>query len=197
MKRYTTVVGAVAVAMLPLACGGGLKINTDYNQLVDFAEFETYGFLPPEEERPQENQLIALRINNAIVANIDAAGYRRVDRPEEADLLVAWHLILDERFSVTTTGGGYTGGYYGAYGRGYWGRYGYAGGGWGMSTSYTTVNEWTEGTLVIDVIDREKDILVYRTTAQSKIRENVSPDERTERINEAVARMLEAFPPER
>jgi len=179
-----------------LACGGGIKINTDYNQMIDYGQFETYAFMPVE-DRADENELIAARIRNAISANVEEGGFRKVDVAGSADLWVAWNLILDEKFSVTTTGGGYTGGYYGAYGRGYWGHYGYGGGGYGMSTSYTTVNEWTEGTLVIDVIDRKKDILIYRATAESKIRENVSPEERTERINDAVARMLANFPPER
>ena len=70
-----------------------------------------------------------------------------------------------------------------------------------MSTSYTTVNEWTEGTLVIDVIDRDKDILIYRATAESKIRENIDPQERSVQRavwNEpVVARMMADFPPER
>ncbi len=179
-----------------LACGGGVKINTDYNQMIDYGQFETYAFMPVE-DRPDENELISARIRNAISANVEEGGFRKVDDPNRADLWVAWHLMLDEKFSTTTTGGGYTGGYYGAYGRGYWGRYGYGGGGYGMSTSYTTVNEWTEGTLVIDVIDRDKDILIYRATAESKIRENVDPQERTERINDAVARMMADFPPER
>ena len=186
----------LAFAAASMACGGGLKINTDYNQLIDFGEFETYAFMPVE-DRPDENELIAARIRNAISANVEEGGYQMVDDAGRADLLVAWHLILDEKFSVTTTGGGYTGGYYGAYGRGYWGRYGYGGGGYGMSTSYTTVNEWTEGTLVIDVIDRENDILIYRAIAESKIQENIDPQERTERINDGVSRMMADFPPER
>lgn len=186
----------LVLAASTLACGGGVKINTDYNQMIDYGQFETYAFMAVE-ERPDENELIAARIRNAISANVEEGGYQKVDDPNSADLWVAWHLILDEKFSVTTTGGGYTGGYYGAYGRGYWGRYGYGGGGYGMSTSYTTVNEWTEGTLVIDVIDRDKDILIYRATAESKIRENVDPQERTERINDVVARMMADFPPER
>ena len=186
----------LACAATSVACGGGLKIQTDYNQMIDYTQFETYAFMPVE-DRVDQNDLIAARIRNAISANIEEAGYRKIDDAGSADLVVAWHLILDEKFSTTTTGGGYSGGYYGAYGRGYWGRYGYGGGGYGMSTSYTTVNEWTEGTAVIDIIDREEDILIYRGTAESKIQENVDPQERTERINDAVARMLADFPPER
>ncbi len=193
MQRMRSLTLVLAASM---ACGGGVKINTDYNQMIDYGQFETYAFMPVE-ERPDENELIAARIRNAISANVEEGGYQKVDDPNSADLWVAWHLILDEKFSVTTTGGGYTGGYYGAYGRGYWGRYGYGGGGYGMSTSYTTVNEWTEGTLVIDVIDRDKDILIYRATAESKIRDNIDPQERTERINDVVARMMADFPPER
>jgi hypothetical protein len=186
----------MALTVTCLACGGGVKINTDYNQMIDYGQFETFAFMPVE-DRVDQNDLIAARIRNAISANVEEGGYEMVSDAARADLVVAWHLILDEKFSTTTTGGGYSGGYYGAYGRGYWGRYGYGGGGYGMSTSYTTVNEWTEGTLVIDIIDREQDILIYRATAESKIQENVDPQERTERINDAIARMMADFPPER
>jgi hypothetical protein len=68
------------------------------------------------------------------------------------------------------------------------------GGGVGVSTTTTRVNEWDEGTLVIEIIDTNIAELIFTASAQAKLVENQSPEQRTERINQAVARMLQEYP---
>ena len=74
------------------------------------------------------------------------------------------------------------------YGYGRYGRYG------GISTS-TTVSEYQEGTLLIDMIDPSSKQLVWRGSGQARIRQSSSPEEREKRIGEAVQQILEDFPP--
>ena len=86
--------------------------------------------------------------------------------------------------SVSTYGTSYGGGY----GRSRRGRGGWGG---GVSTSTTSVDEWTEGTLVIEIIDSELEELVFTGSAQAKLNEDQSPEERTERVNQAAGEELD------
>jgi hypothetical protein len=60
----------------------------------------------------------------------------------------------------------------------------------------TYVNEWEEGTLIIDIIDPRKNELMWRGTGTALIDENVSAEEDQEGLNDAVAKILKAFPPQ-
>jgi hypothetical protein len=48
--------------------------------------------------------------------------------------------------------------------------------------------------LVIEIIDTNIAELIFTASAQAKLVENQSPEQRTERINQAVARMLQEYP---
>jgi hypothetical protein len=49
--------------------------------------------------------------------------------------------------------------------------------------------------LIVDFIDNEKKTLVYRAIAYALISLEPTPEEREKKINEAVTRILENFPP--
>jgi hypothetical protein len=51
------------------------------------------------------------------------------------------------------------------------------------------------GTLVIDVFDVEKKALVWRGVAEGQVRQSQDADKQKERINDAVRKILEEFPP--
>ena len=59
----------------------------------------------------------------------------------------------------------------------------------------TTVRTYTEGTLILDVIDREKNELVWRGSASKTIDEMDSPEQRVSTIEAAVEKLLKDFPP--
>lgn len=52
------------------------------------------------------------------------------------------------------------------------------------------------GTLVLDRVDAEANALVWRGAGEGSIAEVASPEERTQRIGEAVAAILDRFPPQ-
>ena len=59
----------------------------------------------------------------------------------------------------------------------------------------TYVTQYDEGTLVIDFIDIAENKLVWRGVGTGALSESPSVEERTENINNAVAQILEQFPP--
>ena len=128
-------------------------------------------------------------VERALATVMEDKGLRLAD--SNPDLLIAWDAATEGKMSVSTYGSSYYGGSY----RGRYGRAGYGwGGGVGYSSTTTRVNEWDEGTLVIEIIDTNIDELVFTASVQAKLVENQSPEERTERINQAVARMLREYP---
>lgn len=57
------------------------------------------------------------------------------------------------------------------------------------------VERRTEGSLTLDIVDTRTKQLVWRGTAESSIDRDASPQERRERLQEAVSKILEKFPP--
>ena len=77
---------------------------------------------------------------------------------------------------------------------GYYGGYGY--GGWGGGSSIIYATTYTEGSLVIGLFDLESKSMVWQGVGTKTLSEsNDSPEERAQKINEAVAKIMEAYPP--
>jgi hypothetical protein len=98
----------------------------------------------------------------------------------KADFEVAYHVAIDSKLDARTI---YTG--YGPYR------------GWGMGGSQTIVDSYDVGTLMVDVIDPATNAVTWRGTAQTRLQELKTPEEREKRVQEVVDQVLERFPPER
>jgi hypothetical protein len=66
---------------------------------------------------------------------------------------------------------------------------------WGVASFETHVNQYDEGTLVIDIVDAEAGKLVWRGSGSRRISTSPTPQKTTRRINEAVEAILARFPP--
>jgi hypothetical protein len=66
----------------------------------------------------------------------------------------------------------------------------------GMSTSRTTETRYEVGQLVIALFDEERQEMIFTATGSKTLSGgNPSPEESQKRIDEAVAKILEDFPP--
>jgi hypothetical protein len=178
MTRGTAVLAALALT----ACGGGIDIKTDYDPAAVQAmnAYKTYSWAPSKRDQTVSN-LNAQRIRDAIDAALASKGFTK--QASGGDFQVAFIATTSQQTDYTTTND-----YYG-YG---WGRW-YGGG--GMSTSRTTAYNWQQGTLVLDIVDGKSNEMVYRSTAQAEVDQDLSPTERQTRLNAGALRMLEKFPP--
>ena len=165
-----------------LACSG-VHVTTDYDPAADFSKLHSYGWLDEQSgvqgDRPDVTSLLDRRIRRAVDSELQRKGLSAVG-PTEADALVAYHLGVESKLDVNTIHSGY------GYGRGV-----YRG---GMST-HTTVTEYQEGTLLVDVIEPKSKQLIWRGSGQSRLRQSSSPEERERRVDEAVGEILKSFPP--
>ncbi len=173
--------------LLSAACAAGIKTSADWNQEANFTAFQNNAWTPDDPASPGIDQLTDGRIRAAIEANLNGKGLREVPL-EQADLAVDYQVTTEDQTNYTTTSTGWGGGY---------GRYGAGWGGVGVSTSSSTTRAttYTNGTLVIGLFSRETREVLWHGSGTTKLRENPSPAERTETVNNAVAKILEQFPP--
>ena len=182
MSNRLLVLGAAVI--VASACSG-MTVNQDFMPGTDFSGFRAVGWMPGDFQTGAD-ALTDQKIRVALESGFQAKGFRLVSSAQ-ADLVVAYQLILNDQTDYQTVNTGYGGGWgYGMYGA----RYGV-----GMSSSTTRAITYTMGTLVVDLFDAKSKELVWRGTAEGKINESATPQQRQERANEAVARILEQFPP--
>ncbi len=186
MRIGSVVLGLALISGLGgLACSG-LKVATDFDPNADFTQIRSYAWLDErsgvEGDRDDVSSLLDQRIRRAIEAELLGKGLAILER-ESADVLVSYHLGVERKLDVRTIHSGY------GYGRG-WHR-GY--GGYGYTETY--VNEYEEGTFLIDFIEPSKKELIWRGSGQARVKRSSSPEDRQERIRKVVAKVLGPYPP--
>jgi len=155
MRNWLAVTGLTIVA----AGCSGISTTADWDQSYDFSSVSTYAWTEQELEGGV-SQIMLRRMYVAVDDDLAAKGLSK-GYPESADVLLAYHFGQQDRQQYDTYGYG-TGSWWG----GYWGG--------GMTT--TTVRTYTEGTLILDVVDRAKNELVWRGSASTTIDQMDSPD---------------------
>ncbi len=177
------ILGAVALTLGLGACSG-IQVNTDYNPEVDFSRYQTFDWAERAgsgDDALIDNELVDRRFRRAVESLLESRGMER-STSGQADVVVGYQLILDDRVDYQTVNT-----YYGS-GWGYRGVYG------GVGTSQTTAREYTVGTLIIDFYDTGSRELVWRGSGEGRVSQARSPEESQERINGVVARILRGFP---
>jgi hypothetical protein len=117
----------------------------------------------------QQSGLLEARIKRAVNDGLTAKGLRLVD--SDPDLLLAYHIGVQDITEIRTTGSGY---------------------GWDR---YTRADQFQEGTFVLDMIDAGTESLVWRGIAEGVIDENPTPEKMDKEVKDMVKRILDKYPP--
>lgn len=176
------IISFAIAAVLAAGCSP-IKATYDIDKSVDFTSYKTYAF-SEEALSLGIQQLDRDRIISAIDNEMSARGFTRSDTP---DALIDLHVKLEEKrdATATTTGPGMYGGFGGPW------RYGYGG---GFSTTQINVNEYVEGTLFINFIDKSTEKIVWQGRGTKTLDENASADKKDANINAGVRKVFEYFP---
>ncbi|MGH2395826.1 MAG: DUF4136 domain-containing protein [bacterium] len=164
-------------------CASGPSVRTSYDQGVDFTRFRTFGFFQPlGTDRAGYRSLVSQQLMSATQRELQARGLQRAD--SDPDLLVNFNANLDQRLRITQTPARPIGGFYG-HRRGFYST-------WPMYQE-TQIRQYTQGTLVVDVVDAARRQLVWEGVAVRRV------TERTEQnlgpvLDQVVAEMFEQFP---
>jgi hypothetical protein len=171
------------VAACALAACSSVTVTTDYDHSVSFAKYKTYSLSPATHAQTlSPSSEAALR--DSLRTELGARGIREATRGK-ADLAVVHNAFHQEKVSVqhyTDWGYGYGGWPY---------RYGSYSMWAGAPRTYTDVNQYTEGTLVLDFVDTRTNKLVFRGTGQAVVE---GPESNARKIQEAVAKIVAKLP---
>ena len=177
-KHFISLTSLLTISFLMFFGCSTISVHQDYDPEYDFAALKTFGFIPLTEESGID-QLSADKLGNAIKNELQAKGYTL---SEGADFGIALMFSSKTKTNIQSYGYGY--------GYGYWGYPGMYGPGGGID-----VTQYDEGTLVIDIIDMTEQKLVWRGIGSGAMTESPTVEERTEKINNAVSKILTQFPP--
>ncbi len=179
-------------SLLVLALISGLlgcqsfNVRTDWDPAIELSEFQRYFWLEPpvrEDASPfADNTLLRKRVRAAIEGALAIRGFIASEVREDADFLVTYSVILEERMRVdgysTTTGAGY-------YNRNY---------GFGSIHSTSNIRAYQESTLIIDFLDPRNDDLVWRGWATEVVRSR-DRGKGSNKLDAGVQAIIKAFPP--
>ncbi len=166
--------------LLPLcllsACAG-VDVDIEYDPDADFSGFRRYAWKLGGQQVLGRSILDKGEVQEKLQALIDDElsrnGFLRASA-ESADFLVGYHVA---RVSRQTTKG--------------YKDYELLGRRWRVIKK----RKYHEGSLIIDILDPVKSELLWRGTARAALDPDSNPDDNREIAREAVARLLERFPP--
>ena len=182
MKNYLFGIGFVFTLFL---IGCGPKVDTNKKTEKDLSNYSSYSFLP-NQDTIKNNAYDNVHVNEVVIdeinQNMKENGYK-LDR-NQPDILVYYHLMFDEEMAVNaspvyTNYSYYRPGYYvGPYYRNY------------AYNNYFTIQRlsgtgieqipYKEGTIVIDLIDRRNNEIIWRGRANDVVnRDNLEQELRS------------------
>ena len=185
--RPLMVLAALAAAMLLTACAPSVKVRSDVDPGVDLRQYQSYDFFSQMGvEGDNYSNLLGRHFRDAISAQMDARGFRRSETPQ---LQINVSVGAEDKVRVNTYQEPYLyGGYYGMHG------YGYMGGPWGYpSTTRTTVTQYTEANVYIDLVDASEHKMIWQGVATFTVTDKMQEQLR-ESVYNTVDKIFAQFP---
>ncbi len=178
----------IFIAFLVFSYGcSSVQVHSDFDPDAEFSTIRTYSWKKVQVpgDSLADNPLLYKRIALSIDKYLQGRGYSLTDQAS-ADVLVAIHAGLKEKMRVTDWGGprGY---YRDPLYDSWWGGGAYGG--------RVDVSYYTEGTLVIDIVDRKQEELIWRGLGTGIVSPQSSQEKTGETIEEYVQKILNQFPP--
>jgi len=174
---------SIIVMLVTLTSCSSLKVTTDYDTKANFGEYKTFAFYKKGIDKSDISDLDKKRILRAIESELLSRGFAKSNNP---DMLISIFTKSRERVNVTNNNFGWGWG---------WGWGGWGFNPWGFGANNMNVRQYTEGTLFIDFIDKEKKELFWQGVGTGVLKMK-NPKKKEERIREFVKEILSQYPPE-
>lgn len=187
MARFTRTTGwglLVAALLLLAACATGPRITSDADPGADFSRYRTFAFYSPLAiESDGYATLTSSRIKNAARAQMESRGY--VYSEGSPDLWVNLNAYMQQKTDVVSMPEVDYDYYYSYRARRY------------VALPYwrdrTSVYQYTEGTLNVDLVDAKQNRLVWTGAAVGRVG-RAKPGEQGAKIDAAMAEIFARYP---
>ncbi len=178
-----------AIAVVLSGCSS-MTIRSSHDPFARFPDSGSFGWVPGPKTLPEDPRLdrasVDARIKKAVEGQLAGKGYS-LATSGTPDFLVAYHVAFEGDLSATAIDKMYFSWGYGPDGR------------WGYGPDRQSARDpallYEKGSLVLDIVDPGATRILWRASAQARIVVSASKEEKDRRVNEAVRRMLEQFPP--
>jgi len=172
MKIPRAIFVTIAFVLL-LAAASIANVKTAYDRNVDFSQYKTFSWKTIQTQEP----LWADRIRSGVNAQLMAKGWRPIESGGQVAIMA---LEMDKNQRTLNT-------FYDNFGGGWrWG------GGFGTAT--TTVDNYTVGTLVVDLFDANTKKIIWRASSSDTL--SNKSDKNIKNLDKDVEKMFDHFPPE-
>lgn len=188
MKKNVILIGVLAAIVLMVGCSktverpaslSEVQVVTTYAPQAVFAKSASYAFLrerPEQEEMPDDAKVIVRRVRDAIKAELHAKHYKAA-KEDQIDYIVDYHIVTQYSVSILAE------------------RSQEDGHEW--MTIIGVPDDFVQGALVIDIFDATQLKPVWRGLCNANIAlDDVSIEEKDQRIRYAVQELLKTFPPQ-
>jgi hypothetical protein len=185
-----SIIAVTAVATLLAACAPSVNVRTDTDPGVNMAHYKTYDFFSQMGiEGDGYSNLLGQHFRDTISAEMAARGYTQSATPQ---LQINVSIGAEEKVRVNTYQDPYLYGGYHGYGRGY-GGYGY-GSPWGYGGgTRTTVHQYTEANVYIDMVDAAEHKMVWQGVATFTLTDKMQGQLR-ETVQNTVDKIFSQYP---
>lgn len=161
----------VTTALLFAVTAFAVDVKTDFDHHVNFSKYRTYSWAKIDTPDPLWND----RVKHAVDRELAAKGWTQV--PSGGDVSIVAVGTTREKPTLRTFYDGFDGWLWG-----------------GFADATTYVENYTEGTLVVDMFDTSSKKLIWRGSASDTLTGKPEKDEK--KVDKAVNKMFEHFPPE-
>jgi hypothetical protein len=164
-KKLTRYAALLGLGLLLAACATRPDVRTQAAANANLASYHTFAFMPkPGTDKDGYKTLKTQSLERAVTREMVARGYAPAGL-DQADLLINFNVKEKDKVESDL---GPTGGWGYGWGR----RYGY-GYGFGFDDYYSGITTVTEGSLMIDLVDRVRNEVVWSGTAVGELTKKV------------------------
>jgi hypothetical protein len=173
----------LALAILLSACSGTPKVSTDYNPEYDFGNINSYYLVDHNvASGAADTSLVDQRVSRAIASEMSKRGIKPADE-QQAGIIVNFYIVTRDKTRVTS----------------YNTAYGYRGYGYGIASPYyggnqVDVHQYTEGTLLLDLVDPKSKKTVWRGQSSAIVKDRPA-QEREAMAKAYVQALFQHMPP--
>ena len=160
------------LVLIFLSSCASVSVSSDYDSKTDFSKYKTFAFYKKGIDKSKISDIDKKRILRAIESELIAKGMTKSSNP---DLLVSIFAKSQKRVDVYNNH--WRPHYYGSY---YW---------------RNNYSKYTEGTLLIDLIDKEGKELLWQGVGKGVLSTSKKVEKKEARINEFVAEIMKIYPP--
>ena len=182
-----SVLTLAALTVLLSACSPNVKVRSDADPGVDMRQFQTYDFFSQMGvEGDNYSNLLGQHFRDAISSQMNTRGFTQSGSPQ---LQINVSIGAQDKVRVNTYQDPYLhGGYYGRGGYGYYGSPWHYGG-----TTQTTVTQYTEADVYVDMVDSSEHRMVWQGVATFTITDKMQEQLR-ETVYNTVDKIFTEFP---